>query len=629
MRFHSRVRKVLPIGILSFILLAAFQNCRENAGINLKTTTSSSTTDPNAANVIANGGTTTTGTGGTTGTTNPTATPTSAPNPCPPSNMGNPVISELVNVGTTTPATVVSAVSGYTNISGNKSSTPGVEVTLLATNVTPVDICDQSAQVNCNISVNAGSTGVLWGTNERVALANGDLECTVGNRNIDIDVPGKTPTTRPNKTALLIRPKDQGPDLTAATHVCMQGSAIVTVSLKSPYNKNSANKTFTVNFTNGCPTEQKLNADTEAEAQGAFGEAVSISGSRAAVLSSGLNAYGLENVGGVRIYEKSGATWQYISTVIPPSAELEADKKPASVLLNNSNLFIGNAAINSNAGRVWLFQRDGSGNWGKVATLDGAAGSKFGSSLAFDGTHLFVGAPNGNGMVQVYTLSGSSLSLTSTINGPNANSDFGSSIAASSTRLVIGAPGNALNTTTTGNFHHCDITDATTPNCTQFALTGNKLGTEVIPPSSKLGSSVAVKGNYALIAAKGWYLSTADPVPAVRNGFVALVDLSTSTVQVFKGGSEEIFGSAVDFAATSFFIGAKEALGKRGFVDQFALTAASTRKFRYYGIEQAPLDRFGGAIAVSGSDLLVGAPLDVEAGYSTAGSATFFTIFSP
>ncbi len=621
-RFHSRLRKVLPLGILSLLLLASFQNCRQSTGVDLKTTTSSSTTDPNAVTAVETGGT-------TPGASNPAPTPTMAPNPCPPSAMGNPVISDLLVVGTSTVATTVNATSGYTNMSGNVSSNPGVEVSLLATNVTPADICDQSVQVNCNIAVTPGSTGVLWGTSDRVQIANGDLECVTGSRNLDVDVAGKAPTNRPNKTTLLIRPKDQGPDLSAPTHVCMQGSATVTVTLRNPYNKNSEPEKFVVNLSNGCPAEQKINADNEAEAQGAFGEAVSISGSRAAVLTSGLNAFGLVNVGGVRIYEKSGANWQYVTTVIPPSTELEADKKAISVLLNNNNLVIGNAAINANAGRIWLFQRDVSGNWNKVATLDGAAGSKFGTSLAFDGSHLAVGAPAGNGSVEIYTLSGSTLSPTSTINGPDANSDFGSSIAVSGSRLVIGAPGSALNTTSTGDFHSCDISNIASPSCTKWALTGGKLGTETIPASSKLGSAVAIKGNLALIAAKGWYTSTADPIPAIRNGLVALVDLAASTVQVLKGGNEEIFGSAVDFAATSFFVGAKEGIGKRGFVDQFTLSGTPARRFRYYGLDQAPLDRIGASLAVSGSDLLVGAPLDQERAYSTAGSATFFTILNP
>lgn len=599
--------------------MTLFQNCLGGGGSLSNSSVSSSSNNSPSPN--DDGG-------------NPTP---NVPNPCPPNAQGAPEISMITQLGTTTIATTVTAKSGYSQDSGNAASTPVLELSLMKTNVVPADVCAQNASVQCSIAIDSGSTGVLWGTSDRVPINSDDFQCTVSNQDLDIDVPNKTPTAQPSKTTLQIQPRSQNPDTNSNTHVCMQGSATVTVKLRNPYNKESASRSFKVNFTNACPKEQKVNADLEAEAQGLLGEAVSLSGTRAAVLTTGLNAYNLSNVGGVRIYEHNGTGWVYITTLIPPSGELENDVKPTTVLLNGNNLFLGNAAINGQAGRVWLFQRDGSGNWSKVQTLSGNASSKFGMSLAFESNRLFVGAPSvsGAGSVRIFTLSGSSLSDTSTINGTDLSSDFGASVAVSGTRLVVGAPGSAANTATTGTFFSCNISNIASPTCAVWALTGDKLGTETIPLTSRLGSSVALKNNLLLVSAKNWYPSSMTSAPAIRNGLVALIDLNggTTAVKIFKGANEELYGASVAFATSSFFIGAKEAIAKRGRVVQMALpsdgSVNATMKFNYYGLNQGALDRFGSSVAVSGNRMVVGAPLDQEAGFSTAGSATFFDIIAP
>ncbi len=623
---HTKKKTVVFLG-LSFLLLISFQNCRMSGGdfVNKPSSgggsnNSSSTPPP-----------------GTPGM--PTDPNAPVANPCPADKQGNPEISNITVVGSGAVATTVTTKSGYTENSGNALSTPVLELSLLKTNVTPVDVCDQSATVQCDIRWDAGATGVLWGTDERGTANNRDIQCVTSSADLDIDVPGRTPTARPSKTTLQIRPRSQDPDVTSDVRVCMEGSATVTVRLRSPYNKNSVSRTFKVNVTNACPKEQKVNAEVEAEAQGLFGESVSISGNRAAVLTTGLNAYAFVNVGGVRIYENNGSSWVYSTTVIPPTAELENNVKPNIVLLSGNYLFIGNAALGNQSGRVWFFQRDGSGNWSKVQTLDGGASSKFGTSLAFESNRLFVGAPSvsGVGAVHVYTLSSGTFSATSSISGVDVQSDFGASLAVSGSRLVIGAPGSAVNTSTTGTFHQCNIANISAPTCSAWVLTNNRVGNEVIPVSSRLGSSVALKNNLLLVSAKNWYPSNMATPPAIRNGWVALIDLngggSNASVRAFRGGGEEQMGSAIAFGNTSFFIGAKEALSKRGRVYQMALpsdgSVNTTLRFNYYALNQGPLDRFGSALAVSGNFLLVGAPLDQELGYSTAGSATFFNVIAP
>lgn len=616
--FFLKKKEIYFFCVFSFsvFLLSLFQNCQSGMNTNNKmgdnaVDTSSTLIDP---------------------------PPSTIPNPCPPSNMGNPIMSNVFISGTSVAADTVTFMSGYTNDSGNTSSNPTLELSLLQTNVTPENVCNQSVNVQCGITINEGSTGILWGTNDRVPINRDDFNCTTSNNILDLDAEGLTPTSIPNKTTVNIRPRNQAPDISSNTHVCMQGSGTIRLSLISPYNKTSNFKEIKFNFTNTCPFEQKLNASAEAEAQGLFGDSVSISGTRAAVLNAGLNAYGLANVGGVRIYELNGSNWDYKApTLIPPVGELESNAKPNSVLLDGSHLFLGNAAINGQSGRVWYFTRDTSGNWNKSQTLNGDTGSKFGTSLYFNGTYLFVGAPGtgGIGAVRIYSLSGSTLTLVKVLNGTDANSDFGASVSGSGARLAIGAPGSVINTSTTGHFFICDISNLSSASCTPWALTNNKLGTETIPLTSRLGSSIALKSNLLLVSAKNWYSASATTPPAIRNGLVALIDLNTTSnnVKIFKGASEELYGSSIAFGSTSFFIGAKEAIAKRGRVLQMALPSDgsinATHRYNYYGLNQGPQDRFGAAISVNGNKLLVGAPLDEELGFSSAGSITFFNIINP
>lgn len=612
-QYTRRVAKSFPALFALLIIAAAFQNCR---------------------------GTSTSG-GGSDG-----PAPTESPlvvDPCPADSMGSPEMSDLYLQGTTTVSPTLSFKSGYSNISGNTTSSQKVEVTLLKTNVTPENVCQQRVSINCSITLDTGATGVIWGTTERVTIKNTDLECVFSSQNLDLDVAGLAATDTPNKGTIQIRPKEQTPDTASQVHVCMQGSATVNIKLRSPYNKDSATKTFKVNFTNACPEEQKVDAAAEAELQGGFGESVSISGTRAAVLNPGMDSYGLINVGGVRIFNRSGTTWNYLTTIIPPSVELQNDLKLSSVLISGDNLFIAANAITigtlTNAGRVWWYQRNSSDVWSKTATIDGTVyNGKFGSALAFDGTNLFVGAPSlaTYGNVYIYSLGTSTPSLTATINGPNTDKYFGSSLAVSGSRMIVGAPGSS---SSTGAFFDCSLATISSPNCVKWSLPSGKLGGETIPNSAKLGSSVAIKGTKAIVAASEWYSGTTAPTD--RNGLVAYINLSTTqgtytNLKVIKGGGGEHLGISIGMADTSFFVGANKAMTYRGFVDQYSIpadSAAPTKLFRYYGLQADTNDQFGYSMSITNNSseyyLLVGAPVDYEQGFTNAGSATFFKIISP
>ena len=86
-----------------------------------------------------------------------------------------------------------------------------------------------------------------------------------------------------------------------------------------------------------------------------------------------------------------------------------------AVLVGDGEVFVGEAHNQFRPGTVYVYRKSGSG-MGEAATLNGpsaAVGDRFGTSLALDGSRLFVGA--GPGTVHVFTKQGANWTLSSSI----------------------------------------------------------------------------------------------------------------------------------------------------------------------------------------------------------------------
>jgi len=147
---------------------------------------------------------------------------------------------------------------------------------------------------------------------------------------------------------------------------------------------------------------QKLIASASA-ANDRLGNSIALDGNRAIVGASLDDTVAGIDAGSVRIFElDNNDNWVEMAT-LTASDGAAGDKFGRSVALEGNIALIGadrdNTAAGNNAGSVRVFEQDVNGNWAEVATLTasaGAASDYFGYSVALDGNRAIVGAYNDN-----------------------------------------------------------------------------------------------------------------------------------------------------------------------------------------------------------------------------------------
>jgi hypothetical protein len=193
--------------------------------------------------------------------------------------------------------------------------------------------------------------------------------------------------------------------------------------------------------------EQSQLAADDAAASAEFGSVLAISGDTLAVA----NGHGAQKV---YVFRRNGATWTQ-------QAKLILDDNPdgsyfrTALALSRETLIVGGVTYGDaglGAGAVYLFQRDG-GTWSQNARLaadDATFHTGFGSSVAFDGNTLAVGAPGDTdaglaaGAVYLFRRDGDSWIAQGKLTASDAAAMdlFGSSVALQGDLLVVGAGGD-------------------------------------------------------------------------------------------------------------------------------------------------------------------------------------------
>ncbi|MSP15505.1 MAG: hypothetical protein EXR73_02640, partial [Myxococcales bacterium] len=384
-------------------------------------------------------------------------------------------------------------------------------------------------------------------------------------------------------------------------------------------------------------TQQAKLVASDGGADDNFGTSVAVSGDRALVGAHLANLGANNDQGAAYAYLRAGTTWTQESKLVgtDPAA---IDYFGYAVALSGDTALIGayndDITSSTNQGSVFVYIRGGSG-WTlqtQLLATDRSFGDHFGFSVALSGETALVGCPDddtgsstNHGAAYVYVRSSTTWTQQAKLLASDkATADtFGFSVALSGDTALIGAQ---QDDTTPISTHGSAYTfTRTTGEWTQQAklLAPDRLSDD------QAGWAVALAGDTALVAA---YLDDVGPNPDQGSVTVHVRSGGMWTVQGQLNSGEsaagDLFASAVALAGDTAVIGAPlEEVGAT--IDQGAAYVyvrsggAWTQQARLTSADGAATDQFGGAVALSGDTLLIGARLD-DASVANQGSAYVF-----
>jgi len=361
-----------------------------------------------------------------------------------------------------------------------------------------------------------------------------------------------------------------------------------------------------------------------------FGESVAISGDIAVI---GIPHDYADDRGSAWVFRFDGLSWDQEQQLLPGDPGAAQDYFGWSVAVSGYAAVVGvyyDDDNGANSGSAYVFRFNGS-SWFQQAKLlpsDGAAGERFGESVAVSGDFAIIGTPhddaNGasSGSAYVFQFNGSNWVQQAKLlpSDGEANEYFGSSVAISGDTAVIGTPWDDDNGNASGSAYVFQFDGS---NWVQQAKLLASDGAE----SDLFGDSVSVSDEIALIGAWG----DDDNGNASGSAYVFHFD-GSNWVQQAKllasdGAESDFFGNSVSISGDIAVISAHQD-------DDNGFNSGSAYVFRFDGsnwVEDAKLlasdgaadDIFGTAVAVSGQGAVIGAPHDDDDG-ADSGSVYFF-----
>ncbi|MGF1505372.1 MAG: hypothetical protein ACFB51_09655 [Anaerolineae bacterium] len=244
------------------------------------------------------------------------------------------------------------------------------------------------------------------------------------------------------------------------------------------------------------------------------------------------------------------------------------DSFGAAVAIEDDVLVVGAPGDDANgadAGAFYVFEWDGATWMPGIKTTGPGAGALIGSSIDFDGGYIAVGAPGDNGAqgsVYVYQYTGGAVNLQDTASGENAVDSFGASLDLDGNRLIVGAPahdiGSEINNGAAYIFERSGSTWNQIHKLTNQADPGSQTG-------DAFGSAVGISGAISVVGAQDFddgALTEAGRAYIFQNGSIRAA-LRASDVRATDkfGNAVAIDGSTVVVAAFSARVGGENNAG--------------------------------------------------------------------
>ncbi|MDO3720193.1 cadherin-like beta sandwich domain-containing protein [Marinobacter sp. chi1] len=381
-----------------------------------------------------------------------------------------------------------------------------------------------------------------------------------------------------------------------------------------------------------------LNADSDEE----FGYSVALSGNTLVVGDPNRDIRGdPSKAGAVYVFVRDGPTWSQQAHLRASNAYAQ-DQFGLSVALSGETLVVGatgerrTVSSSRTSGAVYVFVRDGA-TWRQQAYLkvsNADSGDEFGYSVALSGETLVVGAPEegrtttadeadnsvlSSGAVYVFVRDGTSWSQQAYLKASNSDSNdqFGHSVAISGETLVVGA------TRVKNDVEwRWGVAPAPTGAAYVFARNGTSWSQQAYLKASnadsgdEFGYSVTLSNDTLVVGAPRRGVRPGAAHVFTRNG------ISWSQEAYLQGdaGYGDHFGGAVALSGETLVVGAKTSSidnspYESGAAYVFARNGTSWSQQAYLKASDAGYgDHFGGAVALSGETLVVGAAKDYEKG---------------
>jgi hypothetical protein len=401
----------------------------------------------------------------------------------------------------------------------------------------------------------------------------------------------------------------------------------------------------------GAPwTQQAKLVSPRASYSDMFGLSVSVSGDYAIVgayredpafpIPSGGQSIPTD-AGAAYIYVRSGTTWTLQQQLTASDAQ-PYDRFGFGVAIDGDYAIVGapyeDPGNLASAGSAYIFVRSGT-TWSqqtKLTTQPGESQAQFGVSVDIDGDYVIVGMKNGDvgsirdaGVAYIYVRSGTTWTLQQQLTASDAQpyDNFGFSVAIKGSDVVVGAPYEDPGGISSAGSAYV-FTRSGTSWSQQAKLTASSGGA-----SDYFGDSVAIDGNYIVVA------SRLDDIETLTDAGSAYIFVRSGTswsqqakLTAFDAATLDRFGSAVAIEGTRVVIGAASddeggnAAGATYIFDRSGSTWSQTIKL--INSDAGANDQTGYAVSISGNTLVTGAYFHTVPGaYQTnQGAAYVYTI---
>ena len=351
-----------------------------------------------------------------------------------------------------------------------------------------------------------------------------------------------------------------------------------------------------------------------------FGSAVAADSGLAAFGAPGA----LSGEGTVTVFERgSSNTWPLTAT-LEGSDTGASDAFGSAVALDGSVIVVGaplaGGAASGDQGAVYVFRKSGS-SWSQVAKLvasDGAGGDGFGSAVAMKGDIVVIGAPGADisgaaerGAAYVFrNTSGNTWTQAAKVTASNgaAGDRFGASVAAQSSRALIGAPSRSAGA---GGAYIFRSTGGSWVEA--VALTAGESGT--IGFGSAVALSGTLLGDWAFVGAPDAVNSGLGSGAAFVYQRVTDTNWpSAARLSSSDGGSGDDFGASIAAADDRVVVGSPldtvRAISGAGSARMFRRMASGTWQegSKLAATSGSIGGGFADAVAIAGERVMVGAP---------------------